>query len=452
MRFERTQRDTMMMLMNHGLIHDDDDDGSFGRRVEACGRRRDSDCVIKTQRLAVIARSSAAGGKEDIDDDDADVNPAERRQSSRPDTIAPMSDALYPRWLDKIPTFFGRTNPFTALLLFYTGAMLRESREAPIVGAQWLLLVVLPTFGALYFARKWWYENKTKPAYDGVSQPFEFERACRSAWIDFHIGYMLLVPAGAYGGEGSSWWVMTAPIMMLARWIGGRRGKIFKRVKRVAVVMFGVVGLATLLMSASTTLVKALGALRGGGALGLALGPFAMCMSYVFYLAPASLIPRAIVRAWNGTLDDDVNDRAAIEEAEAKAKRDAEKTPEELAKEKRRKRVNLIVGFAAFGATLATGSDLPLLILFAFQLLKVHPEELMNAVINKGSPERLEMEQALADKFAGVFSTTKKKNGDEADDEKTGEAKDASSFDSTVATTVVESKSEDEDPAPASVK
>jgi hypothetical protein len=451
MRFERTQRDTMLM-MNHGLIHDDDDDGSFGRRVEACGRRRDSDCGIKTQRLAVIARSSAAGGKEDIDDDDDDdVNPSERRQSSRLDTIAPMSDALYPRWLDKIPTFFGRTNPFTALLLFYTGAMLRESREAPIVGAQWLLLVVLPTFGALYFARKWWYENKTKPAYDGVSQPFEFERACRSAWIDFHIGYMLLVPAGAYGGEGSSWWVMTAPIMMLARWIGGRRGKIFKRVKRVAVVMFGVVGLATLLMSASTTLVKALGALRGGGALGLALGPFAMCMSYVFYLAPASLIPRAIVRAWNGTLDDDVNDRAAIEEAEAKAKRDAEKTPEELAKEKRRKRVNLIVGFAAFGATLATGSDLPLLILFAFQLLKVHPEELMNAVINKGSPERLEMEQALADKFAGVFSTTKK-NGDEADDEKTGEGKDSSSFDSTVATTVVESKSEDEDPAPASVK
>lgn len=446
----------MLMLMNHrGLIHDDDG-SSFGRRVEACGRRRrEADGGIKILRSAVITRSSsaaAAGGKEDVNPVDGKGEEQQRRQS-RPDTIAPMSDALYPRWLDKIPTFFGRTNPFTALLLFYTGAMLRESREAPIVGAQWLLLVVLPTFGALYFARKWWYENKTKPAYDGVSQPFEFERACRSAWMDFHIGYMLLVPAGAYGGEGSSWWVMTAPIMMLARWIGGRRGKVFKRVKRVAVVMFGVVGLATLLMSASTTLVKALGALRGGGALGLALGPFAMCMSYVFYLAPASLIPRAIVRAWNGTIDDDVNDRAAIEEAEAKAKRDAEKTPEELAKEKRRKRVNLIVGFAAFGATLATGSDLPLLILFAFQLLKVHPEELMNAVINKGSPERLEMEQAIADKFAGVFST-KKKNGDDDeadddDDEKT-EAK-GSSFDSTVAA-VVESKSEDEDPAPASVK
>lgn len=448
MRFERkTQRDTMLMTMNH-----DADDGSFGRRVEACGqRRRDGDGGIKTQRLAVITRSSSASSGDKEDDVDGNREREQQCLQSRPDTIAPMSDALYPRWLDKIPTFFGRTNPFTALLLFYTGAMLRESREAPIVGAQWLLLVVLPTFGALYFARKWWYENKTKPAYDGVSQPFEFERACRSAWIDFHIGYMLLVPAGAYGGEGSSWWVMTAPVMMLARWIGGRRGKIFKRVKRVAVVTFGVVGLATLLMSASTTLVKALGALRGGGALGLALGPFAMCMSYVFYLAPASLIPRAIVRAWNGTLDDDVNDRAAIEEAEAKAKRDAEKTPEELAKEKRRKRVNLIVGFAAFGATLATGSDLPLLILFAFQLLKVHPEELMNAVINKGSPERLEMEQALADKFAGVFSTTKKKDGDEADDDdEKNETKD-SSFDSTVAA-VVESKSEDEDPAPASVK
>ena len=448
----------MRMRMNHhGLIHDDDDGPSSGRRVEACGRRRrEGDGGIKILRSAVITRSSSAaasGGKEDVNPVDGGREEQRRRQS-RPDTIAPMSDALYPRWLDKIPTFFGRTNPFTALLLFYTGAMLRESREAPIVGAQWLLLVVLPTFGALYFARKWWYENKTKPAYDGVSQPFEFERACRSAWVDFHIGYMLLVPAGAYGGEGSSWWVMTAPIMMLARWIGGRRGKIFKRAKRVAVVMFGVVGLATLLMSASTTLVKALGALRGGGALGLALGPFAMCMSYVFYLAPASLIPRAIVRAWNGTLDDDVNDRAAIEEAEAKAKRDAEKTPEELAKEKRRKRVNLIVGFAAFGATLATGSDLPLLILFAFQLLKVHPEELMNAVINKGSPERLEMEQAIADKFAGVFSTKKKNGGeedDDDDDEKT-EAKDPSFDSNSNVAAVVESKSEDEDPAPASVK
>jgi len=443
MRFER---DTMMIDGFTTPVSTTATTRLEGRRVH---RRATRDDGVKHRRSAVIARTSVGGGEAEVDDDDDD-DPRERR-SLRPDTIAPMSDALYPRWLDKIPTFFGRTNPFTALLLFYTGAMLRESREAPIVGAQWLLFVVLPAFGALYFARKWWYENKTKPAYDGMSRPFEFERACRSAWIDFHIGYMLLVPAGAYGGEGSSWWVMTAPIMMLARWIGGRRGKIFKRAKRVAVVTFGVVGLATLLMSASTTLVKALGALRGGGALGLALGPFAMCMSYVFYLAPASLIPRAIVRAWNGTLDDDVNDRAAIEEAEAKAKRDAEKTPEELAKEKRRKRVNLIVGFAAFGATLATGSDLPLLILFAFQLLKVHPEELMNAVINKGSPERLEMEQAIADKFSGVFST--KKNGNDAD-EKTeatvdDEAKD--SIDSTVVV-VVESKSEDEDPAPASVK
>lgn len=315
------------------------------------------------------------------------------------DTIAPLGDALYPRALDAVPTFFGRLNPLTAVLLFYTGAMLRESREAPIIGLQWLLMVVLPTFGALYALRRWWYENKTAPRHEGKHRPMAFSRACRSAWLDFHVGYMLLVPAGAYGGEGSSWWVMTAPILMALRWLGGRRGKIFKTARRACVVVFGVVGLATLLLSTSTTLTKALGALRGGGAVGFILGPFAMAMAYVFYVAPACLLPRAIARAWTNTLDDD----API----AETSEDKSKTPEQIAKEKRKKRVNLIVGFVAFGATLATGSDLPLLILFAFQLLKVDPEDFVNAIINKGSPERMEMEQAIADKFAGVFADKK---------------------------------------------
>ena len=334
------------------------------------------------------------------------------------DTIAPLSDALYPRALDAVPTFFGRLNPLTAVLLFYTGAMLRESREAPIIGAQWLLLVVLPTFGALYALRRWWYESKTAPRHEGEHRPFAFKRACRSAWLDFHVGYMLLVPAGAYGGEGSSWWVMTAPILMALRWLGGRRGKIFKTARRACVVVFGVVGLATLLLSTSTTLTKALGALRGGGAVGFILGPFAMAMAYVFYVAPACLLPRAIARAWTNTLDDDAPIAETSEE-------DKNKTPEQIAKEKRKKRVNLIVGFVAVGATLATGSDLPLLILFAFQLLKVDPEDFVNAIINKGSPERMEMEQAIADKFAGVFADKKTEaSKTDADDASADDARD----------------------------
>jgi len=329
---------------------------------------------------------------------------ATETRPERPDTIAPLAEALYPRALDGVPTFFGRMNPLTATLLFYTGAVLRESREVPIIGAQWMLLVVLPTFGALYAARRWWYENKTSAAWEGRFRPFGFNRACRSAWLDFHLGYMLLVPAGAYGGEGSSWWLLTAPVVMALRWLGARKGKIFRTARRVTVVVFGVAALATLLMSASTTLVKALAALRGGGAVGFVLGPLAIATSYVFYIAPACLLPNAIVRAWTNTLDDDGDESAVQKTSEA----DASKTPEELAKEKRKKRVGLIVSFIAFGATLATGSDIPLLILFAFQLLKVDPEHLMNAVINKGSPERAEMEQAIADKFVKLLPGSKK--------------------------------------------
>ena len=340
----------------------------------------------------------------------------------RPDTIAPVSDALYPRALDGVPTFFGRLNPLTAVLLFYTGAMLRESREVPIIGLQWMLLVVVPTFGALYAARRWWYEHKVVPnaSKESKYRPMGFNRACRSAWIDFHIGYMLLVPAGAYGGEGSSWWVMTAPALMALRWLGGRKGKFFKMARRVSAVVFGVLGTAMLLISASTTIVKALTALKGGGSVGIVLAPFAVVTSYVLYLAPACLLPQAISRAWTNTLD------VETESMESTAKStEKDKTPEEIAKEKKKKRVNLIVTFIAFGTMIATGSDIPLLILFAIQLLKIDPEELMNAVINKGSPERAEMEQAFADKFAAILpratkkesSATERDDGDDDDDD-----------------------------------
>ena len=338
------------------------------------------------------------------------------RETSR-DGIARAAETLYPERLDAVPAFFGRLNPLTALLLFYTGAMLRESREVPIIAAQWMVFVVVPAFGAWCAARRWRYARAAAETGDAR---VSFVRSCRSAWVDFHVGYMLLVPAGAYGGDGSSWWVMTAPALMAARWAGARRNRACRFLRRACVVVFGLAGLVTLLMSASTTLVKALGALRGGGAIGLVLGPFAMAMSYVFYLAPACLLPRAIARAWTNTLDGDDDDAVAKD-----AKDDgAPKTPEELAKEKRKKRVNLLCGLAAFGATMATGSDAPLFILFAFQLFKVDPEELMNAVINKGSPERIEMEQKIADNFAkilpgsrGESTPTGKTNGAESSSE-----------------------------------
>lgn len=353
------------------------------------------------------------------DGDDASMTSREdenaREKSSSSSSIARAAEAFYPGRLDAVPAFFGRLNPLTALLLFYTGAMLRESREVPIIAAQWMVFVVVPAFGAWFAARRWRYARVAAETGDAS---VSFARSCRSAWVDFHVGYMLLVPAGAYGGDGSSWWVMTAPALMAARCVGARRNRACRFLRRACVVVFGVAGLVTLLMSASTTLVKALGALRGGGAIGLVLGPFAMAMSYVFYLAPACLLPRAIVRAWTNTLDGD--DGAVAKDAKDD---DAPKTPEELAKEKRKKRVNLLCGLAAFGATMATGSDAPLFILFAFQLFKVDPEELMNAVTNKGSPERIEMEQKIADNFAKILpgsresTPTEKTNGAESSSE-----------------------------------
>jgi len=380
--------------------------------VERDSHRRAPSRIHRSMRLARARSTDDETLDASVASNDASTDAPMTRSVPR-DTIAPVAEALYPRWLDAVPTFFGRLNPLTALLLFYTGAMLRESREVPIIAAQWMVFVVLPAFGAWFAARRWWYGRRAEKSGEEM---MPFSRSCRSAWLDFHIGYMLLVPAGAYGGDGSSWWVMTAPALMAARWVGARRNRACRFIRRACVVVFGVAGLATLLMSASTTLVKALGALRGGGAIGLVLGPFAAAMAYVFYLAPACLLPRAVARAWTNTLDDDALPNGAATEKED----GAAKTPEELAKEKRKKRVNLLCGLAAFGATVVTGSDVPLFVLFAFQLFKVDPEELMNAVINKGSPERIEMEQKIADNFAKILpgrrgasetKTTKKTTG-----------------------------------------
>ena len=387
--------------------------------VERATHRRPASRTHRSMRLGIARSTDDDAIDASVASEDASEDAPTTRSVPR-DTIAPVAEALYPRWLDAVPTFFGRLNPLTALLLFYTGAMLRESREVPIIAAQWMVFVVLPAFGAWFAARRWWYGRRAEKTGEEI---MPFPRSCRSAWLDFHIGYMLLVPAGAYGGDGSSWWVMTAPALMAARWVGARRNRACRFLRRACVVVFGVAGLATLLMSASTTLVKALGALRGGGAIGLVLGPFAAAMAYVFYLAPACLLPRAVARAWTNTLDDDALPNSAAEKEDV-----AVKTPQELAKEKRKKRVNLLCGLAAFGATVVTGSDVPLFVLFAFQLFKVDPEELMNAVINKGSPERIEMEQKIADNFAkilpgsrGASETKKTKTNGASTESKSGD-------------------------------
>ena len=211
--------------------------------------------------------------------------------------------------------------------------------------------------------------------------------------------------------------MITVAALMAARW-WGETEPACRFLRRACVVVFGVAGLVTLLMSASTTLVKALGALRGEGRSDWCWDRSRWRCRTSFISRPC-LLPRAIARAWTNTLDGD--DGAVAKDAKDDG---APKTPEELAKEKRKKCVNLLLGLAAFGATMATGSDAPLFILFAFQLFKVDPEELMNAVINKGSlnasrwSKRLRIiSQRMLPGSRGESTPTGKTNGAESSSE-----------------------------------
>ena len=64
-----------------------------------------------------------------------------------------MPEWMYPRALDRVPAFFGKLNPLTGALVYYTGAVLRESAGAPVVAAQWTALVFLPALALQCFVR-----------------------------------------------------------------------------------------------------------------------------------------------------------------------------------------------------------------------------------------------------------------------------------------------------------
>ena len=65
-----------------------------------------------------------------------------------PDTIAPMPEWLYDRRLDIVPAVFGRLNPFSGVLVYYTGAVLGECGGAPLVALQWIAFVFAPALAA----------------------------------------------------------------------------------------------------------------------------------------------------------------------------------------------------------------------------------------------------------------------------------------------------------------
>ena len=358
--------------------------------------------------------------------DEADAaeraNAVDERVELPPDTIAPMPEWMYPRRLDSIPALFGRLNPLTGVLVYYTGAVLRECSGQPAVAAQWMLFVFFPSCAALSFARKFWYESmgkrELKRATERGEPPppprMEFNREQRAAWLDLHLGYAILAPAGAAGGEGASWWLLLAPFFMLTRYLCAKIG-FLTQPRRWFAVVGGAAALAALLMSASGTLTQALGGLRGGGYLGYVLAPVTFALVYAFYLAPAALLPGAIARAWRGEGYSKPRRRLANPNPDPKA----------TAEEARARKAWTVIGVVAMGISLATGSDVPVFLCFFAQLFKADPSKLMQVMIDKGEPARAEMDQAIADKAAGLFKRKGEEpsGGEERDGGKEGDEK-----------------------------
>ena len=357
-------------------------------------------------------------------EDEADAaeraNAVDERVELPPDTIAPMPEWMYPRRLDSIPALFGRLNPLTGVLVYYTGAVLRECAGQPAVALQWMLFVFFPSCAALSFARKFWYElayNREKKRARERGEPpppprMEFNREQRAAWLDLHLGYAILAPAGATGGEGASWWLLLAPFFMLARFSCAKIG-FLTQPRRWFAVVGGAAALAALLMSASGTLTQALGGLRGGGYVGYVLAPVTFALVYAFYLAPAALLPGAIARAWRG-------------EGYSKPRRrvNPNPNPEATAEEARARKAWTVIGVVAMGISLTTGSDVPVFLCFFAQLFKADPSKLLQVMIDKGEPARAEMDQAIADKAAGLFKRKEgEPNGEERDGGKEGDEK-----------------------------
>lgn len=377
-----------------------------------------------------------------------DVGPGtdvDERVELPPDTIAPMPEWMYPRRMDVVPALFGRLNPLTGILVYYTGAVLRECYGAPAVAVQWLLFVFAPSLAALASLRVLMHRRRVKRAVERAAErgepppppQYDFLRANRPAWLDIHLGYAILLPAGATGGEGASWWLLLAPAFMLLRWLGHGLSFLVP-VRRVVAVLGGVLALGALLMSASGALTQALSGLRDGGAAAYALAPVAFALTYFFYLAPAALLPGAIARAWRGEgfnkprkkpkkaswLRRRLGDNKAGGEGPggAMTPEDAAEMEKAEAEEKRQKRVWFAIGTAAMVVSMATGSDVPIFLCFFAQLFKADPSQLLQVMIDKGDPSRAEMDQKLADKVGSFF---KRKEGKETDGDGEVSAKDA---------------------------
>jgi hypothetical protein len=349
--------------------------------------------------------------------------------------------------------------------------------------AQWTVFVVLPVLCAMYFVRKWRYEarmeqeeEEERRTADAVgdgkddersqnsssgsssssssssssrnSNAMSYSRSMRGRWLDVHVCYAFLLPAGISAGMHSSYWLVLAPAFMLYRFLfSDERGDsrrydgattttttkrglfsssspvaaflspvgrgwstfvlILRRAHKYAKIVFASLALALLVVSGSATLHQSLSALNGGGlALRVLLSPFAIGVAFLGYFAPAALLPRYISRVFSRKITtDDAETKAPLTEEE-RAKLELKQETE-----KKNRKWWLLIGFIAMGISAFTGSDLPIVLAFAAQLLKANPDALLTAMAEKGG--MVEFETKIADAFDRVVLSKKRDQREE---------------------------------------
>ena len=384
----------------------------------------------------------------------------------------------YPSRCDVVPAFIGGLNPVNSVLFYFTGAVMTQGTIQTT--AQWTVFVVFPVLFLMYLVRKWRYEGReerrmAKAAADADADDgndndrnndsnnsssdsstksanttsMSYVRSMRGRWLDVHVCYAFLLPAGISAGEHSSYWLVLAPAFMLYRFLfseddrsaerqngaaktgmfsrfsaissflspAGRGLSAFvliaRRVHKYTKIVFASLALALLIVSGSATLHQSLTALNGGGmALRVLLSPFAIGVAFLGYFAPAALLPRYISNVFSRKITaDEVNAPKAPLSEDERIKLEIKKESE-----KKNRKWWLLIGFIAMGMSAFTGSDLPIVIAFAAQLCKANPDALLTAMAEKGG--MVEFETKIADAFDRVV-LSKKERGEITSDDST---------------------------------
>ena len=399
------------------------------------------------------------------------------------------NNLFYPAQLDVVPAFVGGLNPVNSFLFYFSGAVLTQGTMKTTT--QWTTFVVLPTLFVMYLVRKWRYEgdverrilsassgddgrnsgrsssgssNDDKTSSSGGAnnarrtptiKMMSYSRSMRGRWLDVHVCYAFLLPAGISAGEHSSYWLVLAPAFMLYRFLCreervtkssgedfnatmtttkrpllfsssssspffaflspvGRGWSalalILRRAHKYAKIVLASLALALLVASGSATLHQSLTALSGGGmVLRVLLSPFAIGVAFLGYFAPAALLPLYISRVFS---------KKVISADEEETTRKARLTKEERVEletkretEKKNRKWWLLIGFIAMGISAFTGSDLPIVLAFAAQLLKANPDALLTAMAEKGG--MVEFETKIADAFDRVVLSKKEREREE---------------------------------------